>query len=762
MLGHRLAPALALLSAFTAATSAFAQAAALVDPRLREPLNTGWSFHKGSLDPAQATASTPPDTIQWQQISLPHTWNAQDGQDGGGNYFRGDGWYRRTVSIKPEMLAPPAPNVPGGRIQTRPRKVFLKFEGANRRADVYLNGQLVGSHAGGTQAFIVDITPAAKIGDNLLAVRVDNKADPDSPPLQADFTFFGGIYRGVELISTNTLHIAMNDYGSPGVYLTTPEINEANAHVVARTLVQNDTDRPRSANVFFRIFDHTNTVVATGNQRVTIPANRTEPVSLEATVHTPHLWNGRQDPYLYTARISVVDNEDPLQAGIVDAVAQPLGLRTYSVDPERGFILNGRPYPLYGVNRHQDRKDKGWAISKEDHDQDMALIKEMGCTSIRLAHYQHAEYFYQLCDKEGMVVWAEIPVVDRLGSSQAFTDNAKQQYIELIRQNYNHPSIAFWSAGNEVDESGGNFNRQGPANVYNWFREMHKLGKQEDPTRLTAAAYRERFFPPADVTDVFGLNIYLGWYNNTFQEVEDYLQKHSANGARGKFAITEYGAGASIFFHSETPQRMDHTEEYQNLYHEENWRVLKKHPEVWGKYIWNMFDFAVDGRFEGDRAGINDKGLVTQDRKVKKDAFYFYKASWSQEPVIYLTSKRFSTRGKEQIPVKVYSNAPRVLLTVNGKPLSEKTGDNATFVWENVALNEGPNVVVASATTPDGRRIEDTATWTYMPGAPAEVYIGQDEIMTEALKTSPPRVGLPRRPGGRPAATRPTTAPTAQ
>ena len=604
--------------------------------RISSPLLGEWQFHKGALKGDGADLES---TKEWEGVTVPHTWNASDGQSK--DYFRGDGWYRRALKIGPELSG---------------KEVYLRFEGANRRAEVFVNGKRAGGHVGGTEAFVVDITRLVKAGGNEIAVHVDNKRDPDSAPLQADFTFFGGVYRMVELVAVNPVHISMSDFGSPGVYVTTPRITGDAATVHVKTVVENSGSGASSPQVDVQIVDEGGSVVAHATTASAVGAGKVNDVVSELSVLRPHLWDGVQDPYLYSVRVTVKDGE-----AVLDSVTQPLGIRTMALDPERGFLLNGKPYALHGVCRHQDRQGKGWAILEEDQLQDMAIIKEMGCTSVRLPHYPHSSFFYGLCDKEGLVVWAEIPVVDRLGSSEAFTENARQQYTELIRQNFNHPSIAFWSAGNEVDENGGNFNTKGPA-VYPWFRKMAELGRELDPSRFTAAAFRERFYPPSDNADVFGLNIYLGWYNDTYNDVEGYLQKHEANGARGKFAITEFGAGASIYFHSEKPVRMDHTEEYQNLYHEHNWKVLKNHPEVWGKYIWNMFDFAVGGRTEGDHAGINDKGLVTYDRKVKKDAFYFYKASWSLEPMAYITSRRFAVRGVEQIPIQMYSNAGEVAL----------------------------------------------------------------------------------------------------
>ncbi|MGN6370767.1 MAG: glycoside hydrolase family 2 TIM barrel-domain containing protein [Phycisphaerae bacterium] len=685
--------------------------------RVSIPLMTEWEFHKGAIAEKVGSAGFA-GTGEWRGVTLPHTWNAEDGESK--NYFRGDGWYRRKVTIGSELAG---------------KELYLRFEGANRRAEVFVNGERAGGHVGGTEAFVVDITRQARSGENDVVVHVDNKRDPDSPPLQADFTFFGGLYRAVELVGVNPVHVSLTDFGSAGVYVTTPRVTGESAAVQVKTLVENSgAGADGATQVDVQVVDAEGEVVAERATACVVGAGKVSEAVTELGVASPHLWDGVHDPYLYSVRVMVKEGER-----VVDSVTQPLGIRTMRLDPEQGFFLNGKPYPLYGVCRHQDREGKGWAISEEDQVEDMGFIKEMGCTSVRLAHYPQSNFFYGLCDKAGIVVWAEVPVVDRLGSSEAFTKNARQQYTELIKQNFNHPSIAFWSAGNEVDPTGGNFNRKGPA-VYPWFKKMGELGHELDPSRFTAAAYRERFYPPADNADVFGLNPYLGWYNDTYNDLEEYLQKHEANGARGHFAFTEFGAGASIYFHSEHPVRMDHTEEYQNLFHEHYWGVLKNHPEVWGKYIWNMFDFAVGGRAEGDHAGINDKGLVTYDRRVRKDAFYFYKASWSQEPVVYITSRRFAVRGLEQIPIKVYSNAGEVSLRVNGVEVGRlATPGNVVFQWEGVKLKEGPNLVEAMGTFSGGRVLTDEVTFTYTPGAPLEVYLPQDETMRRMYREHPPR-----------------------
>jgi beta-galactosidase len=698
------------------------------ESRIRVPLLTDWRFLKADAPGAQA-----PDfnDAAWERIAIPHTWNAQDGQDGGNDYYRGIGWYRRHVAVTDAMKG---------------RSLFLRFEAINRKADIYVNGTLLGSHAGGQSAICLDATKLLKPGDNVLAVKVNNtvQQNVDIPPLQADFTFFGGIYRPAELVAVDPAHFSLTDYASPGIYVTTPEVTAALAKVHVRGTVDYEGNaRVESINVM--ILDAQGKMVGHSKVAPKFERNRAE-FALDVDVPNPHLWNGREDPYLYTVQAAVMYWPEDMRN---DVVTQSLGIRTFAVDPVKGFLLNGKPYDLHGVNRHQDRQDRGWALSNEDHLQDMALIKEMGCTAIRLAHYQHAQFFYDLCDKEGMVVWAEIPVVDKLGNADSgFTENAKQQYTELIRQNFNHPSIAFWSAGNEVDENGNNFNRNGPA-VYPWFKDMSALGHKEDPSRLTASAWREKYFPPEGTTDVIGLNEYLGWYtaggpgnNSGWEGLEAYIANHSdpaRGGIKGMWAMTEYGAGSSIYFHSENPKRMDHTEEYEALLHENTWKVFARHPEIWGKFVWNMFDFAVDGRAEGDHAGRNDKGLVTYDRQTRKDAFYFYKAVWSDEPSLWITSKRFTVRGLEKIPVKVYTNAPQAVLTVNGTALGEKPAANGTIIWDGIALKSGQNEIRVTATGRNGKPLQDSVTWTYTPGAPTEVFEAQDIRMRQAQQARPAR-----------------------
>ncbi len=660
------------------------------EPRTDLLLRDGWRFGSGDTSGAEAPDF---DDLGWLEISVPHTWNALDGQDGGGDYYRGVGWYRRRLTAPAELMG---------------RRVFLQFDAANAVADVYLNGTLLGQHRGGYSAFRFDATAALVPGENVLAVKVDNTNQVDIPPLVADFTFFGGIYRDVHVLVSDALHIDLLDYASSGVTLRTQNVSDASANIEARVRVRNDGGALRSAELRLIVSDATGAEVARVTEPMSAAPGETEEVSLDGLLQSPHLWDGRRDPYLYSARIELVE------AGLlIDAVNEPLGIRSFSIDPNTGLLLNGRPYDLYGPNRHQDRQGRGWAIGEAEHDEDMALIVELGATGVRLAHYQHAQYFYDLCDREGMVVWAEIPLVDAITDSPAFTDNARQQLIELIRQSRNHPSIVLWGIGNEQ-------RTDNPA-TNALLADLGALSATEDDTRLSTYAHccGADTSPLTTHADVVGYNYYYGWYMGIYEQVGGWADDLHEFRPALRFSLSEYGAGASISQHQIPPVQPVttapfHPEEYQTELHEETWRQLATRPYIWGKFFWNMFDFASDGRSEGDGPGRNDKGLITYDRLVKKDAFYWYKANWSSAPVVHITSRRFNPRTTQLIDVKVYSNQPRVTLELNGEGLPAQTSDTRSFLWAGVSLVQGDNQVVAAATDADGNVIvTDTVTWTF-------------------------------------------------
>jgi len=704
-------------------------------------LNSEWKFHYGETPGAETTAF---NDSAWSRVDVPHTWNALDGQDGvkerstvpeglRGDYARGTGWYRRVFKADAAWKG---------------RQVYLQFDGANRRADVFLNGRFVGTHLGGNARFRFDVTGALKRdGDNLLAVRVNNE-DNDIIPHSADFTFFGGIYREVALLVTDAVHIETMDHASPGVFLKQASVTPERAEVQALVKLANHEAKPAEVSVRVTIADASGKIVQQASAPATLAAGARGEVTLPLTLDSPHLWNGRADPYLYTARVEVSTD-----SAVRDSLEQPLGLRFFRVDPNQGFFLNGQYLDLRGASRHQDRLDKGWAISAADDREDFALIMEMGSTAIRVAHYQQSQLWYRLADEQGAVLWSKIPFVDETLPSEVFFNNALEQMRELIRQNYNHPSICFWGVGNENFDLGQSF-AQGIAQYApmseRLIQALHALARAEDPTRLTTYA---SFHSESDVnlalpgqkavsyqgepqrwyTDVTAFNKYYGWYYGEPQDNAVFFDRLHERNPNQSIGISEYGAGGSIVQHepgnyggdgyervpmeSIRPRAFakEHPEEYQAYYHEESWRVMKTRPYLWSKFIWNMFDFAVDWRDEGDTAGRNDKGMVTFDRKTRKDVFYFYKANWTSAPVLHITSRRFVERTEAATEVKIYSNAPEVELFLNDRSLGKKSvGDDHIVRWPGVTLRPGENRVRAEAVHA-GKAITDECVWKLTP-----------------------------------------------
>jgi beta-galactosidase len=655
-------------------------------PRRTIDLDRGWRFSRSEAPGAE----TPDfDDRKWARVNVPHTWNAQDGQDGGGDYYRGVGWYRRHVAI---------PRAEAG------RELYLEFDGANLETTLFVNGHEVGHHAGGYARFRFDVTSVAKPGAvNLIAVKVSNAENASVPPRSADYTFFGGIYRDARLVSVDPVHLDMDAFGSSGVLAFQEAVTKENATVRVRASVSNADPAARDADVAVSVRvtsgKDAGAIVGRASAHLPIPAHGTVAATLPLQIASPHLWDGVRDPYLYALDVEVASG-----GHAVDALTEPLGLRSFDFDAQAGFSLNGAPLALHGVNRHQDRQDKGWALAPRDHDQDMALIRELGANAVRLAHYQHSQYFYDLCDKYGLVVWAEIPVVNSAGTGP-FVDNAKQQLSELIRQSGNHPSIVTWSVANELQHD-----KSDPGAVEPLITSLNAHAHAEDPSRPTSlATFYPATDPSAEITDLVGFNRYDGWYVKTIEEFAPGVDVMRARRPQLRMAISEYGAGASPAIHSATPKKMDHSEEYQLLFHEAYWQALASRPFVWGSFVWNMFDFASDGRKEGDHPGRNDKGLVTYDRKIKKDAFYWFKANWSREPFVHVTGGRFTPRPKGPIDVKVYSNAEKVRLRVGGAPLAEKSGPGHIFVWSGVPLRAGANAVEATAVA-GGRTVRDRVT----------------------------------------------------
>ena len=668
-------------------------------PRVDVGLDEQWKFIRQDVAGAETVGF---DDSSWQTVNLPHTWNNLDGQDGGNDYYRGVGWYRRHLAVDARQAG---------------KSLFLKFDGAATVADVFVNGKPAGTHKGNFGAFCFDVTSLMHVGqDNVIAVKVNNAWSPDIPPLTGDFTVFGGLYRDAHLLVLDKLSVSPLDYASPGVYIKQARVTTDAAELEITTKLRNANDAAKTATVRCTITDAGGKSVASISSRGDVTANSTSDVVQTIKFSKPHLWNGRSDPYLYQVTVEVSDGSK-----VVDTVMQPLGLRFFRVDPNEGFFLNGQHLALHGVNRHQDRIDKGWAIGPAEHEQDLKLILEMGCTGVRLAHYEHSQYFYSLCDRGGLVVWAELCLVNRLGESAAFAENARQQLTELIKQSYNHPSIVFWSLFNELQ-----FKDKLPeAAGCEFIGSLNQLAKTLDSTRLTVAANCcvPATHPSTGITDVMGFNRYYGWYTTTIEDWPGQLDElHRELPTRG-VCISEYGAGASLIQHEIPPQKPKpdgpwHPEEWQSVVHEAAWKAMKDRPWLWGTFLWNMFDFAADQRHEGDHLGRNDKGMVTYDRKTKKDAFYWYKANWTTDPFVYITSRRFTDRTEPKTPVKIYSNCDEVDLKLNGASLGTVRTDDHVFLWKEVTLKPGENRVEAVGRK-RSQSFTDSCVWTCRPAAQA-------------------------------------------
>lgn len=588
--------------------------------RKRTAMNTGWFFAKTGEVPAALPAD-------WGSVTLPHTWNAADGQDGGNDYWRDTAMYCRRFA-RPALEA-------GGR-------AVLEFLGAAMTADVYVNGKHLARHEGGYSAFRVDITEALE-EENLLCVAVDNGENDRVYPQKADFTFYGGLYRGVNLIAVPAEHFELCQDGTPGIKVTPIVSEDLKTAQVAVETWQNGG----------------NVTITVNGESQTVPSVNGR-AQAAFTIEGVHLWNGVEDPYLYTATAK-------LDSG--DEVSARFGCRKIGFDPDKGFILNNRPYPLRGVSRHQDREGLGNALTIKEHQEDMAIIREIGANTVRLAHYQHAQEFYDLCDENGIIVWAEIPYITQHMPNGR--ENTLSQMKELIVQCRNHPSIVCWGLSNEITVNGMS------EDLLENHRLLNDLCHKMDPTRPTTMAHAfmlEKSSPLIDIADIGSWNLYFGWYLGELSQNDSFLDEYHAAHPNRVIGFSEYGADANPQFQSSRPEQGDYSETYQCVYHEHLLKCIEGRPWLWATHVWNLFDFAADGRDEGGKKGVNQKGLVTFDRKIRKDAFYLYKAAWSREPFVHLCGRRYVNRAESVTEVKVYSNLPEVTLSVDGRELETKSG----------------------------------------------------------------------------------------
>lgn len=663
-----------------------------------------WKFGSGS---DSEVIQTDYNDSGWSTVDLPYSWNGFDGQDGGNNLYRGAKWYRKSIL---------ADNAWQG------KKVFIKFGAANMKTDIYINGQKVGEHIGGYAAFIFDISEYLNYGsNNLIAVKVDNSWTIDAPPLSGDFSFFGGISRDVELMITEPVFISPLDYASPGVYITPYNISDQKADVNIKVLVGNHDSESQDVEVIAYIKDMEGVIIDTIKTNVIVNSNTVVTTSMDTEVSTPTLWEATKNPYLYSVEVNLRTNNT-----VTDQVIQPLGFRTYSVNDDTGFALNGEKYNLHGVCFHEDRPDIGRAISNAQRKEDLDILtEELGCTYLRLVHYQHDEYTYDYSDSVGIVLSTEVPLVNKISSSGAFTENSKSQLRELIKQNYNHPSILFWGMFNEVNfHSGPN-----PAPLVG---QLNTLAHSLDSTRLTTGAAQNDEADTHWLLDVCGWNKYMGWYDGSFADYASWADWLRSRHPDTKIGMSEYGAGASIYHHQEVSNRPNpagpfHPEEYQCDYHEAYYQAMLERPFIWSTAVWVAFDFASDYRNEGDAAGINDKGLVTRDRKVRKDAFYYYKANWKTDPFVHITSRRFAERTIGNTKVKVYSNCDSVELKVNNQTFNSLESNNHIFTWPDVDLGNGDNVIKVKGFA-NNQVFTDSCIWHFNKSANDTLMTGDIQI----------------------------------
>lgn len=621
-------------------------------------INNNWLFNKENVGMPTEMPTT------WEKINLPHTWNAIDGQDGNGQYFRGTCWYAKSFENP---------------VKKKGDRVYVEVLAAALSGRVFVNGTEVAYSECGYATFRADVTEQLKAeGENLLVIEVDNSSVDHIYPQMADFTFYGGLYRGVNLIVVPETHFDLDFYGSLGLTVTS-KIVENGANVELNSWI---TNAGEDFTVRYQIFD------AEGNQVAESwrPSTETKIVQF---IENAHLWQGVEDPYLYTCVATLVRRNET-----VDEVSTAFGIREFSVDPNEGFFLNGKKMPLRGVSRHQDRLYQGNALTIEDHYEDAAYIAEVGANTVRLAHYQHAQEFYDACDLYGFVVWAEIPYISSQSNNPAAHENCREQMKALVYQNYNHPSICFWGISNEITISG-----EKPGLVDN-HRDLNALVKELDPTRLTTIAHVSMLGTDSElhsVTDVESYNHYFGWYGGDYTQNETWLDAYHAKYPNRCLGISEYGAEGIITYQPDEPKCRDYSEAYQAEYHEHMAKIISERDYLWSTHVWNMFDFGCAARDEGGVAGRNNKGLMTIDRNIKKESFYVYKAYWSNEPFVYVCGRRYAQRAGETTTVKVYSNLDSVSLYVNGKLLETQEGSKKVFVFNNVPLAEGFSGITAKS-----------------------------------------------------------------
>ncbi len=658
-----------------------------------ESFNSGWSFKKAPVEKELAVNARKWDS-GWSEVEIPHTWNAKDMQVQADNFYEGAAYYKKQYFFPTELKG---------------KRVFLRFEGVGSCAEVFVNGMLATSHKGGYSAFACEISPLLKAGEeNEIIVKADNKSRPDVIPINHNlFGVYGGIYRPVWLIVTEPYNISVTDCASPGVYVTQKNVSKKQADVNVKVKLDNGTLQPAPVTLQNTIYNQEGKQIATQSRSFELSAQGEQAYESSFTIKNPTLWQGRENPYLYKVVSRLIKD-----GRVIDEMVQPLGLRKYEIVAGKGFYLNGEKYPMYGVTRHQDWWGLGSALKNENHDFDLATIMDVGATTVRFAHYQQSDYLYSRCDSLGLIIWAEIPFVNRVSGEEA--ENCRNQLREMIRQSFNHPSIYVWGLHNEVYQP------------HQYTRELtqslHDLAKTEDPDRYTVSVngYGHMEHPVNLVADIQGMNRYFGWYEKKIQDIKPWVENLEKEYPHQKLMLTEYGADANLNHQTEyLGEALNWTKEFypeafQTKTHEYQWSVIAAHPYIIASYLWNTFDFCAPLWVRGGVPARNMKGLVTFDRKVKKDSYFWYKANWSKDPVLFLTQRRNWDREKKETSVTVYSNIGTPKVYLNGKELSgiREGYTPVHYIIDHVTLENGKNIV-KTVVVKDGKTYEDEIEWMY-------------------------------------------------
>ena len=658
-----------------------------------ESFNSGWSFKKAPAE-KELAINAPKWDKGWSEVEIPHTWNAKDMQVQANSFYEGAAYYKKQYFFPAEL---------------KDKRVFLRFEGVGSCAEVFVNGMLATSHKGGYSAFACEISPLLKVGEeNEIIVKADNKSRPDVIPVNHNlFGVYGGIYRPVWLVVTEPCNISVTDCASPGVYVTQKNVSKKQADVKVKVKLDNGTLQPVPVTLQNTIYDQEGKQVATHSQSFELSAQGEQAYESSFTIKKPTLWQGRENPYLYKVVSRLMKDGQ-----VIDEMVQPLGLRKYEIVAGKGFYLNGEKYPMYGVTRHQDWWGLGSALKNENHDFDLATIMDVGATTVRFAHYQQSDYLYSRCDSLGLIIWAEIPFVNRVTGQEA--ENCRNQLREMIRQSFNHPSIYVWGLHNEV--------YQPHQYTKELTQSLHDLAKTEDPDRYTVSVngYGHMEHPVNLVADIQGMNRYFGWYEKKIQDIKPWVEKLEKEYPYQKLMLTEYGADANLNHQTEyLGDALNWTKEFYpetfaTKTHEYQWSVIAAHPYIIASYLWNTFDFCAPMWVRGGVPARNMKGLVTFDRKIKKDSYFWYKANWSKEPVLYLTQRRNWDREKKETSVTVYSNIGTPKVYLNGKELTgiREGYTPVHYIIDNITLDMGKNIV-KTVVVKDGKTYEDEIEWVY-------------------------------------------------